>query len=159
MMYAKEILALLDQKGIEYEAVSHVPVFTIEEMDDAGIPHSELIAKNLFLRDDKKHNYYLVTLPGHKRADIKAIAAAIPSRKLTFADEEALAGLLGLGKGHVSPFGILNNEERNVVMVFDGELSGTVIGIHPNENTSTVFVKYEDVKGLIEEHGNRVTVI
>ncbi|WP_330574650.1 hypothetical protein [Clostridioides difficile] len=30
------------------------------------------------------------------------------------------------------------------------------IGIHPNDNTATVFLKFEDMKKLIEENGNEI---
>ena len=47
-----EILSMLDD--VFYELAEHPPVFTIDGLMDYEIPHRERIAKNLFLRDDKK---------------------------------------------------------------------------------------------------------
>ena len=113
---------------------------------------------SLFLRDDKKRNYYLVTLPGHKSANLKSLSERIPSRKLSFASEDDLRKLLLLEKGHVTPIGVLNNAEKNVTVVFDRSLQGQRLGIHPMENTATVFLAFEDVQKLIERHGNPIVL-
>ena len=152
MVDKSAVYALLNAHQIPCEAYEHPPVYTIEEMDALTIPGKHRIVKNLFLRDDKKRNYYLVTLPGHKPVDLKALAALIPSRKLSFASEEALFAHLGLTKGHVTPLGALNNADKTVTVVFDAALQGQTIGIHPMENTATVFVAFADVVRLLEAH-------
>lgn len=52
--------------------------------------------KNLFVRDDKRQNYYLITVKGDKRVDLKAFRRAQQTRPLTFASPEELQQLLGL---------------------------------------------------------------
>lgn len=55
------------------------------------------------------------------------------------------------------PSGILNDEERAVVVVFDSNLpEDTVVGIHPNDTTASVWMKFGDVARIVEEHGNEV---
>ena len=66
--------------------------------------------------------------------------------------------LLSLEKGHVTPLGILNNTQQNVVMVFDKSLQNEHIGNHPMENTATIFIAFEDVKKMIEDHGNTIVM-
>ena len=34
-----------------------------------------------------------------------------------------------------------------------------LIGIHPNDNTATVWLKAEDLIGIVKEHGNEVNVV
>ncbi len=46
-------LARLDELQIPYELVSHAAVFTVEEMERLQLPHTDRIAKNLFIRDEK----------------------------------------------------------------------------------------------------------
>mgnify|MGYP000676871859 CR=1 FL=1 len=53
------LICFLKLTNVSYEKYEHIPVFTIEEMDAVEVPHKEWIVKNLFLRDDKKRNYYL----------------------------------------------------------------------------------------------------
>ena len=55
----QEIINLLNTKNIEYEVISHEAVFTIDEMLTLSLPKAELVAKNLFVRDDKKRDYFL----------------------------------------------------------------------------------------------------
>lgn len=154
----EDTYALLDSYHITYESYEHDAAYTIEDLNKMNIPDKELIVKNLFLRDDKKRNYYLVTVPGYKTVDLKKLSEKIPSRKLSFANEESLFELLALKKGHVTPLGILNNIHKNVIVVFDNDLQGQKIGIHPMENTATVFLDFENVVKLIEKHGNPVVM-
>lgn len=34
-----------------------------------------------------------------------------------------------------------------------------MIGVHPNDNTATVYLKVEDLICIIEEHGNQIYVV
>lgn len=74
---------------------------------------------------------------------------------------DELADILGLIPGAVSPFGLLNDAEKKVVFYIDAafkEGSG-LIGIHPNDNTATVWLRAEDLIMIIQEHGNEVNVV
>jgi Ala-tRNA(Pro) deacylase len=152
----EDTYTLFDTRHISYETYEHDAAYTVEDLDALNIPHKEWIVKNLFLCDDKKRNYYLVTVPGYKTINLKSLSEKIPSRKLSFASEETLLELLALRKGHVTPLGVLNNTQKNVIVIFDSILRGQKIGIHPMENTATVFLAFEDVLKLIEDHGNPV---
>jgi Ala-tRNA(Pro) deacylase len=156
MLDKKGTYELFDKYHFIYEVYEHSPVYTIDGLDALNIPHPEQIVKNLFLRDDKKQNYYLVTVPGHKTVNLKSLSEKIPSRKLSFASEESLWELLMLERGHVTPIGVLNNAQKNVIVVFDKSLKEQRIGIHPMENTATVFLAFEDIKKIIEDHGNAI---
>ena len=75
--------------------------------------------------------------------------------------DDELADILGLIPGAVSPFGLLNDAEKKVVFYIDEafkEASG-LIGVHPNDNTATVWLKAEDLIRIIENNGNEVHVV
>ena len=40
------------------------------EMEQIELPYPKADAKNLFVRDDKKRNYYLLTIKGDKRVKL-----------------------------------------------------------------------------------------
>ncbi|WP_196595750.1 hypothetical protein [Pectinatus frisingensis] len=42
MLNKDDIYKLLDENNVSYEKYEHIPVFTIEEMDDVDIPHKEI---------------------------------------------------------------------------------------------------------------------
>ena len=150
----------LVKKNIEFEPVEHGAVWTMDELQDVEIPHKEADAKNLFIRDDKKNNYYLITVRGNKRLDLKAFRKMYETRPLKFCDEEELKSKLDLFAGAVSPFGILNNEEKDVQFFMDEDFlkDDGLIGVHPNDNTATVFLKATDLRDILTEHGNAVTL-
>ncbi len=154
-----EILELLEQHGIGYRLCRHPAVHTIEEMMQENIPDQDLIPKNLFLRDDKKRMYYLFTIQKDKKVDLKQLRTLTGSRPLSFASPNDLADILGLAKGAVTPFGLLNDKERKVHFYLDSFFASAAIGIHPNDNTMTVFLSTEDLLGILNEHGSQVSFI
>lgn len=160
MLYKQEIYALLKDKAIWHEITEHKAVFNMEDLDAVKLPYPECDAKNLFIRDDKRRNYYLITVKGDKRVDLKEFRKTYGTRALTFVKPDELADILGLIPGAVSPFGLLNDAEKKVVFYIDAAFREEpgLIGIHPNDNTATVWLKAEDLIGIIENHGNEVHV-
>lgn len=158
-MNKTETYGFLRAKNIPFETVEHAAVFNMEEMSKIDLPHPEADAKNLFVRDDKHRNFYLITVRGDKRVDLKEFRKANGLRPLTFASGEELFENLRLTPGSVTPLGLLSDEERKVQLYLDRDLAAGLIGVHPNENTATVFLKTEDLIGLIKEHGNEVYTV
>ena len=130
------------------------------ELAEVPCPYPEADAKNLFVRDDKKQNYYLITVKGRKRVNLKAFRKAQGTRNLSFASAEDLMERLGLIPGAVTPLGVLNDETKSVKVYLDQDFlqEPELIGVHPNENTATVWIKTEDLIRVIREHGNEVVI-
>ena len=114
------------------------------------------VAKNLFLRDDKRREYFLITVRQDKRVDLKALRRERMSRPLSFASDAELAALLGLEPGAVTPLGALNDAAHRVRMVLDREFMGKRIGVHLRENIETVFLMAEALVGVLAGQGCRV---
>ncbi len=153
-MNKTEIYEYLTKQNIPHEITEHKAVFNMEELDSLELPYPEWDAKNLFVRDDKKRNYYLITVKGNKRVDLKEFCKQHGLRALSFASPDDLLSIMNLTPGSVSPFGILNDEECKVNFYLDSEFAGNKIGIHPNENTATVWLLADDLMKLIKNHGN-----
>lgn len=66
-MTKQENYDFLNAKDIEYEITEHKAVFSMDEICDVVLPHPECDAKNLFVRDDKKREYFLITVKGGMR--------------------------------------------------------------------------------------------
>ena len=159
-MNKQEVYDFLTSRGIEYEVTEHGAVFNMEEMSHVELPHQEADAKNLFVRDDKKRNYYLITVRGDKRVDLKKFREEHSTRQLSFASENDLMSLLDLIPGAVTPLGILNDSEKKVKLFLDEELRKCgLIGVHPNDNTATVWLKTTELIDIITEHGNEVEAV
>lgn len=159
-MNKQEIYEYIKSKNIWYEITEHEALFSMKEASKVELPYPECDAKNLFVRDDKKRNYYLITVKGDKRVDLKEFKNRYETRKLSFASSEDLMDIMRLVPGSVSPFGLLSDKENKVIFYIDEDfMKGKgIIGIHPNENTATVWLKVEDLIDIIKEHGNRVNI-
>lgn len=153
----EKVLKKLDELNIKYELINHPPVYTIEEMEKLNLEEKGHVVKNLFLKNSNGKKHYLVVLKGDKKADLKSIKSQIESSSLGFASEERLEKHLGLLKGSVTPLGIINDESHCVSVVIDKDLKNqNIIGVHPNINTSTVFISYSDMIKFINYFGNEI---
>ena len=154
------VLEKLDELGVAYEMDVHEPVYTIEAMVALGLDKKGIVVKNLFLRDAKGKRHFLVVLPGDRQGDLKAIRDHLDSTALSFGSEERLMRCLKLTKGAVSPLGILNDAEHAVEVVVDRALVGAErLGVHPNDNTATLWLSYDGLRKVIDHCGNTVHFI
>ncbi len=154
------VLDKLNSLGIHYEMVEHEAVFTIEDIDKAGTFDRGLGCKNLFLRDASGKRHFLLVAPEHKEVDLRSVRSQLGCSRLSFGSEERLWNCLKLTPGSVSPFGVINDKDCKVEVVLDRELVGKEsLGFHPNDNTATIWISFEDIKKVIEDNGNSITYI
>ncbi len=160
-MNKQEIYDYLRQENIWHEITEHEAVYNMAELSNIEVPYPEYDAKNLFVRDDKKRNYYLITVKGDKRVDLKEFRRNNNTRPLSFASAEDLMEKMNLIPGAVTPLGLLNDAECKVTLFLDKEFLDDkgLIGVHPNDNTATVWLKVSDLMKLIQQHGNTVNVV
>ena len=118
-MNKQQIYDYLQENSIWHEITEHKAVYNMAELAEVPCPYPEADAKNLFVRDDKKQNYYLITVKGEKRVNLKAFRKAQGTRNLSFASAEDLMERLGLIPGAVTPLGVLNDETRSVKVFLD----------------------------------------
>ena len=152
-MNKQEIYEYLTASGIPFEVTEHEAVFTMEELAKIPMTHPEAEAKNLFVRDDKKLHYYLITVPGEKRVDLKTFQKQQGLRKLSFGSAEDLLTLLKLTPGGVTPLGLLNDTEHRVELYLDLSFQDGLISVHPNDNTATVCLQSSDLVQLLTQQG------
>lgn len=64
------------------------------------------------------------------------------------------------GAENPTPPGVLNDTDRRVHVFLDAAFlePPARIGVHPNDNTATVWLHTKDLIALIEEHGNALTI-
>lgn len=159
MFGKQEIKTFLEEKKIPFTWVEHKAVYTIEEMEELGLESMDEIAKNLFLRDQKGKRHFLVVIKGEKQVNLKELGEKLGTR-LSFASEERLEKYMGLKKGSVTPLGVLNDENRAVEVFFDEDFCKLEkIGVHPNENTASVYLSPDDLLNIVREHGNALEIV
>ena len=157
-MNKEQIYTYLKSKNIWYEITNHKAVYNMNDLSEIDLPYPGGDAKNIFIRDDKKLNYYLITIKGTKKIDLKEFRHQNNTRPLSFASEKELLEILNLKPGAVTPLGLLNDKEHKVKYFIDRELleGQGIIGVHPNENTATVWLKTKDLLTILKE--NSITI-
>ena len=82
--------------------------------------------------------------------NIKEIANKVNTSHLSFASPEELKNILDLEPGSVTPLGIINDKNNKVTILIDSELKTKKILCHPNTNTKTVSIEFNDLIKFIE---------
>lgn len=111
--------------------------------------------KTMFICNKKKTNYYMIIMDDRKRLDMNRFKEIISEKQIKMASEEALKQKLGTEAGMVSPFGLLNNEEKDVKIYIDKE----IMTFHPNDNTKTLFISTKDLLKYFDSIGYEVNII
>ena len=156
----KDIYQVLEELGISYRKYEHPPVFTVEEADRHRGELQGGRTKNLFLRNKKGKRHYLLVVESDRKVDIKKMQGLLGESSLSFASPERLMKYLGLEPGSVSPFGIINDEAGEVIVILDaGLLRHEMLHYHPNVNTATLAVSREDFQRFLDQSGNEVRVL
>ncbi|KAF4750947.1 hypothetical protein FOZ62_004524, partial [Perkinsus olseni] len=137
----------------------HEAVFTVDEMKDhlEGVEGER--AKNLFLKDKKKH-YYLLTADINSKTDLNSVGKLLSAKDLRFADGKKMTEMLGVPLGSVTPFALMNESSEGVKFVVDSKLvNSDVVLVHPNRNTATVGVSGANLVKFAESTGHEVVVV
>lgn len=138
------VYEILNKLNINFEEVEHDQVFTAEESEKIKKQISGVGCKNLFLKD-KEGRYFLVLIDDYKKANLKQLEKELNTSHLSFAKEEDLRTILSLKKGSVSPLGIINDLEKRVLILIDEDLKNKKLLMHPNINTKTISMEYDDL--------------
>lgn len=159
MFGKEEVKVFLKEKGIPFHWVEHKAVYTIERWRSWAWKKGGDGKKSLFARPEGQMPF-LVVIRADKQVNLKELGEKLGGVRLSFASEERLEKYLGLKKGAVTPLGILNDTACAVKVFLDKDfLEKEEIGVHPNDNTASVYLKTADLMQMIKEHGNSLEVL
>jgi Ala-tRNA(Pro) deacylase len=132
---------------ITFENHKHPPLRTVAESQAlrGELPGAHI--KNLFLRD-KKRRYFLVTVREEQAVDLKWLRHAIGAQgTLSFGSTDALANLLGVEPGAVTPLSVINDIEGIVSTFLDKSLmTADMVNAHPLRNDMTTAMSATDLE-------------
>ena len=150
----------LNSMGIQFKIVEHEPAYTTEEADKYIEGYDGVRTKTMFICNKKKTNYYMIIMDDSKRLDINKFKEIVSEKQMKMASEEALKEKLGIEPGMVSPFGLLNNDEKDVKIYMDKEIiTEEIMTFHPNDNTKTLFITTKDLFKYFENIGYEINII
>lgn len=154
------IYEILKELNIKYKEYRHPAVYTCEESDKYHQNSDAGRSKNLFLRNKNGDKYYLIILESKKKVNLKELSVLLDEKKLAFASSEKLLKYLNLTAGSVSPFGLINDIDKEVVVIVDKDLlKYEKVGYHPNINTATLIISIDDFKKYLQWTGNTIVYL
>lgn len=147
----KEKLKELD---ISFELVKHEPVLTTEQADSFIEGIDGVRTKTMFLTNKKKTAYYLLIMDDKKMLDMDLFKDLVGANRIRMASSDSLFEKMKLPPGTVSPFGLLNNESKDIEVFFDKEIMDEKrMSFHPNTNEKTLFLDTKDILRFLEDIG------
>ena len=138
--------AFLHSHDLPFTAHTHEALFTVSQSQGVHEVIAGAHTKNLFLKD-RKGRHFLVSALHDTRIDLKGLHKCIgASGRLSFASPDALADMLGVTPGAVTPLAlILDRTARRVRFVLDARIMAFgAVNFHPLTNTATFTLARED---------------
>ena len=158
-MYQK-VVDQLNELGITFQIVEHEPALTTEQADHFIEGIEGVRTKTMFLTNKKKRNFYLVIMDDAKRLDMDIFKDIVEEKQIKIASAETLNDKMMLPPGVVSPFGLLNNKDKDIHVYFDQEIvSEERMSFHPNTNEKTIFINTQDLFTFLKAIGYEPHVI
>ena len=89
-------------------------------------------------------------------APVRRVCALLDAAKISYERVDHPA-VYAIGEMDKLDLPHINDVEQEVVVLFDREIEQMpLVGVHPNQNTATVFLKPADLAGLIQGHDNEL---
>ncbi len=165
MTREETVLAYLREHDIPFTCYNHPEGKTIEEAKRWWQDDGSVHCKNIFMRNHKGNQHYLISFHCDHDLDIHDLEHRLKARlqeqglpspgKLSFASAERMMRYLGLEPGSVSPFGLINDTENHVLLFLDDALlAADTLSFHPNDCRGTVVIKREDFERYLAVVGN-----
>uniref|UniRef100_A0A5B7BD62 Putative prolyl-tRNA synthetase associated domain-containing protein 1 n=1 Tax=Davidia involucrata TaxID=16924 RepID=A0A5B7BD62_DAVIN len=156
MGYSKEqLLALLQELQIDFAQYDHPVVLTVEAQAKYVGHMKGALSKNLFLKD-KKHRLYVVSALADTKVDLKVLSQRLGLGKggLRMAPEDALAEILRVPLGCVTPFALVNESARHVSLLLDqGFKTQECCFFHPLTNDMSISLNARDLDKFLKSIG------
>jgi len=149
------LYSILKELNIPFDYYEHPPVATIEEARKYWKDIEATHCKNLFFRNHKGDRHYLVIIEHSHDLYIRDLEQRLKQGKLSFGSDQRMMKYLGLTPGSVTPFGIINDNEKHVHLFLDETLKKSKkISFHPCINTASIVITFSDLIKFLNYSGN-----
>ena len=143
---AAEVCGYLEENGINFDIVTHPPVYTLEECQAVNGIIGGIICKNLLLRTDSGKVIYLLMIRDDKRFVTKDVSKKLGTSRLSFASGGYMENLLNTTSGSLSITSLIFDKDKKVMLAIDSDvLQEEYICCHPSDNTATLKIRTADV--------------
>lgn len=154
------LFPFLEMHDVAYKHFTHPPVFTCDEarlhVPDLGAAET----KNLFVKDKKGRNHFLVVMGYGMSVNLKALSALLGVKNLSFCSPDRLMTYLGVEPGAVTMLGLVNDSEKIVQLVIDNQLwEADAFCCHPLVNTATLVIDKANLEKFFLATGHPIKII
>lgn len=110
----ENLLTYLTSKSINYRLEQHEEVFTVEAMMAQKVLQDAqgLVVKNLFVKDKKKKELWLITTRHDLNFKLNQLAKHLRLKDFRMAEEATMIELLGVAQGCATPMALINDVSR-----------------------------------------------
>jgi Ala-tRNA(Pro) deacylase len=150
---------ILDGLNIKYARISHPPVYTSVEAEKywKNAEHKKCIS--ILIETTKSDEFYLVIIEENKKFNLDALSKFLGREDLVVSGDESLHKYLKTTKELVSPFSLINEDEKKIQVIIDKEIEkAKEVSFHPNVYSSTILLYYSDFKRFLKWCGNKVVL-
>jgi Ala-tRNA(Pro) deacylase len=156
----EKVLETLEKLNIPSEIYEHPPLPTIDVAREYWKDIDATHCKNLFFRNHKGNKHYLVILHWLHPLDIHDLEKRLKQGKISFASQERMDKHLGVKAGSVSAFSLINDVNNHVHVFIDENLKKSdKISFHPNINTASIVIGFNDFEKFLNNSGNKYEYI
>lgn len=156
----EKVMLTLNDLDITYDIISHPPALTTEEADFFIQGMEGVRTKTMFLTNKKKTSFYLLIMDDKKRLDMDSFKDIVQANRIKMSSSDTLFEKMSLPPGVVSPFGLLNNKDKDIQIFMDEAIKDEeIMTFHPNTNERTIFIKTTDLLRFLESIGYKVKFI
>ncbi|GAA0058420.1 prolyl-tRNA editing protein [Streptococcus canis] len=156
----ENVIAELEQLNISYELVEHAPALTTKQADSFIEGIEGVRTKTMFLTNKKKTQYYLLIMDDQKLLDMECFKELVGANRIRMASADSLYRKMLLPPGVVSPFGLMNNQDKDILVYFDQAIvTEERMSFHPNTNDRTIFINTKDLFSFLEHLGYEVNIV
>lgn len=145
----EKVMQSFQRLGIVPRVHRHDPLISADDFALSGL--KEKLGDSMvkcFVMRDKKKNFYLFATPWDAQFNMKALGQAIGVKGLQMAREEHLEEILGLSRGNVNPFVVMNVSPEKINLLIDRRLKDVgSLSAHPLHNMATITVP---IQGMLD---------
>lgn len=157
---SEKAIGFLDRNSIPYIRYDHPAVYTSEQARQLKPAIPGASTKNLFLRNKRGIQHYLLVFDDSKHLNLKSLAQTLDIQKLSLASPDRLMKYLGISPGAVSLLALINDQDEQVSVIFDRETwQQPHLQCHPLVNTATLVIAREHIEQFLKLTGHTVVLV
>ena len=143
------IYKVLDILNIKYKLLEHPPVYTRKDAKVIKDKLNGTECNNFFVDElvltEKKDDF-----EESKTVNLKTLAQKLRLLPLSFATKLDLLGVFRIRDRKVTPFAIVNDFDNKVKLIIDSKLRDKILLFHPDGNTKTLAIRFNNFVKFIK---------